>query len=450
MPIDENKRKIIMDIMNSQNAAAGGIEKIDKRRLVIAGKVILLPIYRFELSQIAFNKSNGRIKSEVLEKESNIGRELYDTPEDQETIKNILLSLRRDENNKTKEDLIKNGQMEPGIITCDGVIINGNRRKAILEEIYTEDSSEKFKYFEALVLPSNIRKSELWLIEAGIQLSATQQLDYSPINHLLKLKEGIDSGLKIPEMASRIYGVNEDKIKSDLERLKIIDEYLDEFIKKPNRYYLVENLNEHFINLQSNLNWANNPRGNIRLDWSPDKSDINELKIVCFYYIRQKFPHLRIREIRKQFGRRTAWDYIRKSIELLDTTQEEKFDNGDNTINDLIDDNDLDIIEDQEAIRDIVEEQDKKDESDWRKRHENTLKRCFQDAQEQVGIEEDKEQPLKLAKRALKIIDAIPLDNNTKIDEIDDILSDIIKKINLIRDKVRKTRNKSKKKRKSK
>ena len=53
---------------------------------------------------------------------------------------------------------------------------------------------------------------------------------------------------------------------SDLERLNLIDEYLEDFIEKPQRYYLVDGLNEHFINLQKILDWANNPRGRVRLE----------------------------------------------------------------------------------------------------------------------------------------------------------------------------------------
>ncbi len=444
MPVSETKRKLIRDIIESQNKAVGGVEKIDKRRLVIAGNVKSLPIYQFELTQIKFNKANGRIKSEVLEKESSLGRELDETEEDQKIVKDILLSLRREENNKTKVDLIKNGQMEPGIITCDGIVINGNRRKAILEEIfYEEDASEKYKYFDALVLPSSIKKSELWLIEAGIQLSATQQLDYSPVNHLLKLKEGLDSGLSKSEMAARIYGVSEEKILQDIARLKLIDEYLDVFINKPDRYYLIDNINEHFINLQTILDWANNPRGNIKFDWSPDKSDINELKLVCFFYIRQKFQHLRIRNIRIQFSKKSAWQQIRKSLEIFDITEDTEEDHYDEKLDELTSDLDFDEEEDSEFIKDIIEAQDKRQEAEWRGKHGKKLHMHFEDAQEQVEIDKDKGKPLALAKRALNNINGISIESNRLADdELDEVFSKLIKSINILRDKARKVRSK--------
>ncbi|GAI06379.1 unnamed protein product, partial [marine sediment metagenome] len=171
-------------------------------------------------------------------------------------IKDLLLSIRKDENEKVKADLAKKGQIRPGIITCDGIVINGNRRKALLEELYAEAGLEKYKYLEVHVLPSDITKSELWLIEAGIQMSTPQQLDYSPINNLLKLKEGILSGLRIEDMAARIYGVTAEKIKVDIERLDLIDEYLKDFIVKPGKYYLVRYLRPFNIRIMDSISFA--------------------------------------------------------------------------------------------------------------------------------------------------------------------------------------------------
>ena len=61
----------------------------------------------------------------------------------------------------------------------------------------------------------------MWLIEAGIQLAKPTQLDYGPINTLLKFKEGIDSGLTATQVAKNIYGLdNEKDIEEKLEILK--------------------------------------------------------------------------------------------------------------------------------------------------------------------------------------------------------------------------------------
>ena len=195
MPHDNARARILRGLMTSQETDAGGKDAMRKDKLVIKGPAVLCPIYQFRLSHLHYNKANGRIKAEVSELEAQLGRKL-DMPDakDRDRIRDLLLSIRKDENDKIREDLRRNGQLQPGIVTCDGTIVNGNRRRALLEQLYEETHDEKYNSLDAHVLPSDITKSEVWLIEAGIQLSAPQQLDYSPINHLLKLREGIDAG----------------------------------------------------------------------------------------------------------------------------------------------------------------------------------------------------------------------------------------------------------------
>ena len=309
MPFDLTKRKIVQDYMKREEEDAGGKDKLRQDKFEVKGKVDLAPIYQFNHTELAFNKANGRIHAEAIEKEAELGRSLdIWNDDDQKIIKNLLLSMDREANEKIKTDLAQKGQIRPGIITCDGIVINGNRRKALLDEIYEETRKEKYKYLEAHVLPSNITKPELWLIEAGIQMSAPQQQEYSPINTLLKLKDGIISGLRIEDMASRIYGVTIEDIRPKLERLDLIDEYLTDFIGKPGKYYLVRGLVEHFIDLQNRIAWAKNPRGPIKRDWSPDENDINELKLVGFYFIRGGFKHMRIRDLRDLFAKTENWE----------------------------------------------------------------------------------------------------------------------------------------------
>lgn len=403
MPYDQERQRMIRSHLTKQEQDAGGKEKLPQEKLIVKGRTERKPIYRLPLREIAFNKANGRIKAEVLEKEAELGRELEpSSPEDQEIIKEILLSIRPDENEKIREDLEKNGQMHPGIITCDGIVVNGNRRKALLEKLYDQTRDEQFKYLDVQVLPSDITKAELWLIEAGIQMSAPQQLDYSPINHLLKLREGVSSGLTIEEMAARIYGVTEEKINADLERLDLIDQYLADFIKKPSRYYLVKHLNEHFIDLQDILNWASRPRGNVRLNWKPDDSDIAELKLVAFYYIRIRFPHLRIRELRDLFATQESWEQVKQASGVrVQLSVEDRTELGVKTSTKESEEEEPQNTVDTDTFSTATEERDVQEEVYWKSKHEQKLKSFYEDAKEQERIVKDSERPLALARRAL-------------------------------------------------
>ena len=443
MPHDRSRQQIIRKHMKAQEEDAGGIDRLPREKLVVKGLSQMSPVYRFELKDLVFNKANGRIAAEVKEKEAELGRSLIlGVVDDEAIIRSILLSIRIYENNKIQDDLRVNGQMRPGIITADGVVINGNRRKALLEQLFKETGDGKYAYLDAQVLPTDISKSELWLIEAGIQLSAPQQLDYSPINHLLKLREGIDSGLDIPLMAKRIYGVTEDQIRSDLDRLKLIDEYLTDFIRKEGRYYLVNGLIEHFINLQNILLWVERPRGNPKRNWQWSVDDKNELKLVAFYYIRLKFPHLRIRDLREIFATQEAWEELKQTlkvpIELSKKTNDSK------NLEPASEADEDEILNEDSSDRDsnfstTTEQNDLLEEVKWRDQNKPTLKAHFQDAKEQREIVKDSQKPLTLARRAVKILNAIPNDP-TKIgdSEIDQELSHAIHRINELRKTIKK------------
>lgn len=443
MPFDEVRTQIIRDHMKKQEEDARGRDGLRTAKLTIKGDTSYHPIYRFKLDDLAFNKANGRIRSEVIEREAELGRALsqFDR-EDSKILKEMLLSIRSDENQKIKEDLRKNTQISPGIITVDGVVINGNRRKALLGQLHQETHDDKYNYLDVHVLPSDITKSELWLIEAGIQLSAPQQLDYSPINHLLKLSEGLNSGLTISEMESRIYGVTRKQIESDIARLALIDEYLRDFLEKDGKYYLVKNLNEHFINLHDILEWANRPRGAVRRNWTPDKDDINELKLVGFYYIRMRMPHLRIRDLRDIFATSEAWREAKRSLSVdpqlsADDRQRYRipFVPTEEVNEDALEGEDSDVS------APVSEQRDLQEEAGWRAARKDQLKSIYEDAKEQERIVKDSERPLTLAQRALRNIEAIALDDCESTDsEIDNVLGEIVSVVNGLRKQIKKRR----------
>lgn len=448
MPYDPARKKMVRDRAKKQEDDANGRDRLRSAKLTVKGTTRLEPIYRFQLEDLAYNKANGRIKAEILEKEAELGRLLNQFDDaDKRIIREMLLSIRRDENDKIKEDLRKNTQIFPGIITVDGVVINGNRRKALLEELFEETNDEKYRYLDVHILPSDITKSELWLIEAGIQLSAPQQLDYSPVNHLLKLREGVNSGLTVPQMASRIYGVSEEQLGGDLRRLDLIDEYLADFLGKEGKYYLVRNLNEHFINLCNILDWVERPRGGVRRDWSPTKDDINEFKLVGFYYIRMHMPHLRIRELRDIFATKSAWEEARRALSLdPDLTADERAKFGIAPIPGAETSEDTDETEDEDSVRSLAEQRDTQEEAIWQLNRISELKAIYQDAKEQETIVKDSEKPLKLVQRALKniqgILDVSSTDGAKLSDpEIDRILGEIIAVVNRIRKEIKKGRS---------
>lgn len=227
-----------------------------KLRIVLKGQPTLLQVYRIPIKHLIYNIRNGRFAAELLAKESHLRRKLDPaTPEDAKIIQKLLLDLNQNETDALKADLRDNGQLDPGVITRDGAVINGNRRMAILTALHDETQDSKFEYLRVARLPKAVDEKDLWRIEAGLQFAKEFRLDYSPINELLKLKEGRDSGFSSAEISKTLLGrFSESKVDEKLEILKLIESYLI-LIKKPGQYHIVQEERdvEKFNSLQANV-----------------------------------------------------------------------------------------------------------------------------------------------------------------------------------------------------
>jgi hypothetical protein len=221
----------------------------------IAGQKKILPFYRLPLTLLRYNAKNGRLAMERQQWEKDNGRDLDSCqPGDAEVIRGMLLDLDRDKTEVLKEDLRQKGQMEPGVITNDGFVINGNRRMAILELLHKEEPTGKWEFLEAVRLPTTISQKDLWKIEAGLQLSKDKIAEYHPVNELLKIKQGIDAGLSPDEVAAAMYGRTVDEVTEALKRLELIDNFL-KFCGQPGNYGLIKKfgLHEYFIDIQKHI-----------------------------------------------------------------------------------------------------------------------------------------------------------------------------------------------------
>ena len=97
IPLNPERLGMFKKLVKEQEEAAGGKERLRSAKLTIKGETQFAPIYRFRLDDLAYNKSNGRIKAEVLEKEAELGRAIDQFDQDDgKLIKEILLSIRQD------------------------------------------------------------------------------------------------------------------------------------------------------------------------------------------------------------------------------------------------------------------------------------------------------------------------------------------------------------------
>lgn len=331
-----------------------------------------VPVFRLPLSLIYYNIKNGRFAAEYKDLVDREQRPLDpSSPEDAEKIENLLLDQDANQTKILTEDLKRFGQKDPGIITWDGFVINGNRRMAILSRL-SKGGKDEWAYLNVARLPKNVNEKDLWKIEAGIQLSRQEKLDYGPINTLLKFKEGKQAGLSEAQIASSLYGgYTEDFIKESLKRLELIELWL-EYVGETGNYKKAEKerIHEHFIDLQDIL--ADLKEDGLSAD------ELEKIQSIAFELIRQKIPHLDIRKIKKLMGQERAKSNFFTAVEHVPQTIQKQS---------------------SEAKKDEEDEEDEEEESS--QGQYSIVKTIFYDSVDIQKAAAEKDKPDELLKRAI-------------------------------------------------
>lgn len=249
---EENAKKIQMYIEQHPSC------ELPKRKSVtIKGKNQEIPVYKIPLDLLYYNIKNGRFAAQYLEKVEELQRELEPFSEDDKKIvQKLLLDLDPKKSLELQENIFKLGQTEPAICSFDGQVYDGNRRMSVIQNIRSLGNVE-FNFLEVGILNKEVDKQDFWFIEAGIQFARDVQVNYGPINTLLKFREGINLGLAPIDIAKNIFGYKEDEkaISEKIEILILIEQYLI-FIGQPNKYLNAEMKVQHFIDLNAVLKSA--------------------------------------------------------------------------------------------------------------------------------------------------------------------------------------------------
>lgn len=278
-------------------------------RIEVEGQRKELEVYSLPWEFLVFNVKNGRLAKEILlyERLNNVQLD-PENPKDSQVIRDMLLKQDPTATEYLKTDIARVGQLEPGIITHDGIVINANRRFAVLQSLFEDTKDQKFRYMEVAILPPHVPPRDLWMIEAGLQLSRDPRLSYGPINVRLKLRDGIQSGLSPAEVAVAMgQGLKESDVQEYLEELDLIEEYL-EFFNLGLDYAKAENKMNHFIDLRSILAKADGE--NLTDD---EKLD---LRVICFHFINQNVvTHRELREVRKILTSEEARTILRTALQ---------------------------------------------------------------------------------------------------------------------------------------
>lgn len=162
------------------------------------------PIEVVPIDLLRYRKDNGRIASDVMNHER-INGHLNERDRQAQVV--LREFLRKKDPEKTHA-LIKSiehaGQNEPAIITCDGFLINGNRRKMALEELRKGGKSE-YDTMKVVILPGRGDEGgpptlvEIERLENRYQLQSEGKSEYYGFDRALSIKRKIELGFTLAE-----------------------------------------------------------------------------------------------------------------------------------------------------------------------------------------------------------------------------------------------------------
>ena len=199
-------------------------------------------IWQIPIDYCRFRADNGRISTDILSHSSTKKSIDQNSLDGQKLIKDFLGAS----DNARNEDLIsllkKDGQKEPAVITADGFLINGNRRKWALEKLYEDTGSDKFQYINVVILPGtgdpeSPTLKDIALLEYRYQGQKTGKSEYTEMNKALRYRANKKNGLPLKAMLkddAAYSNLDDKKFKIALKKfdddhfgtLRIIDLYL--------------------------------------------------------------------------------------------------------------------------------------------------------------------------------------------------------------------------------
>lgn len=314
------------------------LKEIAKPKNAIARKGIhykneqkMMHVFDIPLECLIFNQYNGRIATFVKTYERQHSPIDATTTDGRKLIADFLWESKKNRNKITQDDLREKGQLEYGIVTADGVVIDGNRRFMLLEK-NRKKYEEATAYFKAIILEDTLEsnKKEIMKLETTYQMGVDDKVDYNPIQKYLKCRDLIEQDFSEGEIA-KMMGEKSSKIKEYLSILKLMDEYLKEY-EYDGMYRALETqkLEGHFVDLNNYLSKYRS--GRIQdMGWVPHPEDIDELKKVYFGYMRAGFDVHGIRIIANPskgkgiFPKKKLWDcFVEKHFNIIENTKNEK------------------------------------------------------------------------------------------------------------------------------
>ena len=320
-------------------------------------------IVKVPIHLLRYRKDNGRISSDVLDYEKKIGP-LDEKDEDaQKQIRRFLEQKDPEKTHALRMSIIHGGQLEPAIITCDGFLINGNRRKMVIDKLSEENPhDEKYAYMKAVILPGKDDEGgppnliEIEKIENRDQLQSSGKSEYYGFDRALSIKRKLDLGFSLEEQLkddpvhaeatqAQLKTAVKKLEKEYLNPLLSIDRYLKQFRREGQYKTISSKMGDPEGRWQAFIDYSNvhtncfsNPNRRIALDI--DEEDIGTFEEAAFNIIRLRLVpdmpkvHTVMRNLPKYLDTKEGKKAIKKITDDVDPVlpKEECYDDKGNAL----------------------------------------------------------------------------------------------------------------------
>lgn len=184
---------------------------------------------------LRYRKENGRIASDVANYQRSNGPLKDDDDTHQEILRRFL-----EEKDPEKTDILMNsiahtGQNDPAIVTCDGFLINGNRRKMAFEKLRKRETGrEEYRYLKVVILPGHGDPGgpptllDIERLENRYQLQSEGKSEYYGFDRALSIKNKIELGFTL-----------EEQLRDDPHYARATDKEITQAVKSTTQDYLL-------------------------------------------------------------------------------------------------------------------------------------------------------------------------------------------------------------------
>jgi hypothetical protein len=218
-PEGEKIRSLVAERLEQAKVENGAKITIDWRGEQKHLYVITMPV-----DMLYFNPDTHRIRAQrTLDANRNTKLESEPWSEDSQQYLSHLLSRRPSDPDQLdpdyvalREELEKFGQKEPGIISPEGILVDGNTRCAALRELGVQD-------IRVGILPQDTSRRDINDVELTLQLRRDKRREYSYINRLIAIEEELSRGRREDEVA-RNFNIKTTTLRQDRWVYQLIKE----------------------------------------------------------------------------------------------------------------------------------------------------------------------------------------------------------------------------------